>query len=348
MQDPSILNEDEAEALGANYFVDRRRGSFSVGIARLYFTAPQSAFITPTNACFTASGLRFLPTENQSISAQTMTLQTEGGLYYFDVVVRAESPGKAYDISTDDGLVGIEGVPSVVKVVNKNSFEEGADRETVEEYFERAENSLSERSLVTGRGINAKLLDTFENIRSIAVIGHGDPEMERDVVTGAGELVTYAMFQGETVADEDSVYLTGIYNDGVPTNDDFVSGAVQAGDIVAYYTTDGSDYILEWEVEEVVAADELRMTLPIPGAVPTDTILLLKRPSHTLRISDIPGGILEPDTVNGEIEIAGDSVHIGGALDIFVRAGFPQERSTTLEAIRTWRALARTRTSLSM
>jgi len=159
--DPTVLNEREADNLGANFFVRRRVGGVAVGIARLYFSAPQSALITPNNIVFDAGGHRFIPVENQSITSDSMLFNSEDNLFFFDIVVRAESEGDGYNIPVNT-LTGIEEAPSVVKVTNKNPFEEGAQKETTEQFLERVENSLTEKSLVTFRGINARLLDTFD------------------------------------------------------------------------------------------------------------------------------------------------------------------------------------------
>ena len=93
-----VLNEREADALGANFFVRRRPGGLSVGVARLYFAAPQAAIVTPNNAVCDGSGQRFFPVENQAITADNMLFNVEDNLYYMDIVVRAEEEGSSYNI----------------------------------------------------------------------------------------------------------------------------------------------------------------------------------------------------------------------------------------------------------
>src|SRR5262249_3211550 len=87
--DPRVLNAREADSWGANFLVLRRPGAFAVGPARLFFSNPQFALITPVNGVFTNTGLRFLPVENQSISAENMLFNTDGNLFFFDVATRA-------------------------------------------------------------------------------------------------------------------------------------------------------------------------------------------------------------------------------------------------------------------
>jgi hypothetical protein len=260
-----------------------------------------------------------------------MQLQTEGGLYYFDISVRAEFQGSEYDISVDDGIVGIEGVPSAVKVLNKNAFEEGDDREETVDFAERVENSLSEKSLVTARGINSRLLDVFDNVRYISVIGHGDPEMERDILKGTQRSPVLA-FDGSGTAGSDTIALNDMY--GV-ANATFNTYGVAVGDQLQFFRAAPTPAIEDYTITEVndysvkVEPDLLDNITTFNGfsVIATTT-------EAALTLSDIPGGIVDPITPYGEVEVANDEVHIGGVLDVFVRAGFPQQRSTTLEAIR--------------
>ena len=69
LANPELLADSEADALVANMFVSRSTGGLSVGTVRLYFNAPVALNISVGNVCYTAAGLRFLPTTLQSISA---------------------------------------------------------------------------------------------------------------------------------------------------------------------------------------------------------------------------------------------------------------------------------------
>src|SRR6185369_3264251 len=166
LADAGTLTEAEADNLGANFFVQRKLGGFAVGIARLYYSAPQGAIVTPNNAVFDGSGHRFFPVENQAISVNNMLFNVENNLYFFDIVVRAEAEGKDYNIDPNS-LTGIEELPSVVKVTNKGKFEEGDTKEDTVAFIARVQNSLTEKSLVTFRGINARLIEVFQNIKLV-------------------------------------------------------------------------------------------------------------------------------------------------------------------------------------
>jgi hypothetical protein len=338
LANPAVLNEREADNLGANFFARRQLGGFSVGIARLFYSAPQFALITPSNPVFTAEGLRFFPVENQAITADRMLFNTEDNLFFFDIVVRAESQGSNFNIDPNL-LVGIEGVPAVVKVVNKREFEEGDDKESTEAFIERVENSLTEKSLVTVRGINARLTDVFEQIRLIQVIGFGDPEMSRDIITGTSQSQDYAWFTATTPSTGGSgtpqidldLSGSGFIVNGNPAHDDFVAIGIQVGDIITFIDR-SLQLTAEFTVTDVVGGTELRVTPNITDNL-AQSFFSVRRADGLIAISDIPGGILNPTTPAGEIEIKDGEIHIGGALDVFVRAGEPQERDITLEGI---------------
>jgi hypothetical protein len=332
--DPTSLNEREADNLGANYFVRRRQGGVSVGVARLYYSAPQGATVTPNNAVYDSSGHRFYPVENQSISSSNMLFNVEDNLFYFDVIVRAETEGTAYNLAPN-ALIGIEELASVVKVANKAQFEEGADKETTEAYLSRVESSLTEKSLVTFRGINARLTDVFNTIRLIQVIGYGDPEMQRDILTGeSDEPAPYAVFLGDVTLAGPQIDLSTPTNailtiTGVLKNT-FLEAGVAVGDSVVY--TDVSTGSVTKHTVTAVTTSALQVTPDVAGSIASGNFFLAKAQA-SITISDIPGGILEPTTLAGEIVVNANEVHLGGTVDVFVRAGDPIQREMVLEGV---------------
>lgn len=336
LKDPRVLNDREADFLAANYFERRRLGGFSVGIGRIFFSAPRFALVSPTNALFDGSGHRFFPVENQAISAENMLFQTDGSLFFFDVVIRAEEEGEEYNIGPNE-LVGIENFPSVVKVSNPGALEEGANRETTIEFLERVENALTEKSLVTLRGIRSRITDLFENVRSVSVIGYGDPEMERDVITGSPD-AAYAAARLTATTAASALFLVGanaVINDGVPTNTNFLTVGVAVDDTVDYidFSTGGQS---SFSVVEVISLLEVRVDPAPPDLLSGSEGFFIFRSKNrgSIFLSGIPGGIVQPQTAAGEIIVENNEVHIGGTLDVFVRSGFPQERFINLVAIR--------------
>ena len=236
---PDLLSSAEADALVANLFISRATGSVASGKVRLYFAAPVPVSIGIINIAYTASGLRFIPTSAQSISAEAMLFNQDGGLYYFDVNYIAEAPGSAYNIKAGE-IVGIEHINNAVRVTNLEPFEFGVDEETTEELISRAEMSVTERSLVTARGVYARLKETFPELKYVQVVGFSDPEMQRDIITG-GDLGDILLAGNDGYTDPASdggattQYLSTRYSD-------FGSLFANRGPVYGYYLTSSSRF----------------------------------------------------------------------------------------------------------
>jgi len=229
---PELLAESEADALAANLFVTRATGGLSTGTVRLYFNAPMALNISVGNVCYTADGLRFLPTTLQSITAEAMIFNQSGGLYYFDIQVTAEKAGTDYNVDKGD-IVGITNLNAAVLVENTEDFENGLDAETTQELVDKAETSITERSLVVARGVSARLYDQFEDLVSLQVVGMLEEEMMRDIITG-GDLGPDLLqgVDGYTEDDEDGDALTYSFK---TRYGDFLSVFGSLGDVEAEY-----------------------------------------------------------------------------------------------------------------
>lgn len=341
-RDSSILTKDEADALGANLFAERNRGDFSTGPARLYFAAPQPISVAPANFITSKSGLHFFPSQIQSIRLDEMLLNVEGSLWYFDVNLRAEKPGDEYNIGPDE-LITIANVTAVVRITNKRRFRNGMPEETAVEFIDRAQQELTERSLVTLRGITAVVPKTFPEITRIAVVGFNDPEMQRDVLKGGG-LGTLLAAGGTAagVPDGANKVLTRRVHVDVAdfANDlDFLSiigptEVVPSGYVLTLYQAFGGTppHVRDIEVLSVVDATTLDLKDQVVAQAPGAAYAWALR-RRELTLSDIPGGILFPDGPNGTVTIPDGQVHIGGATDILVRGTNFDSSSFVLAAI---------------
>ena len=177
----SALSEQEMDAILANVFTKRSLGDYARGTARVYFTAPYPAGIDPTITFSTTDGRLFVPEVNTSVSLSEF--QRSGSQYYLDIDVRSTTSATDNNISVGE-LQSVTGLQNVVRVTNLRSFSGGITQETNEEFLERAERSLSERSLNTKRGIETELMNSFSDIVSIDVVGFGESAMQRDILQG--------------------------------------------------------------------------------------------------------------------------------------------------------------------
>jgi len=317
----TLMADDEADALGANFFEDREDGDFSSGSARLYFSAPTTARITTERQITAKNGLAFFPTDNTFINSQQMLFNREGDLYFVDITIRAETAGSEFNIDADS-LISIDGVDGVIRITNKTPFTSGLPRETNEEYLGRIPQTLTEKSLVTKRGVNTRVPDSFgSSVRALQVVGAGETGMDRDVLRGTGEgflhITASCSFFGSWV------FISSIlYKDDGPDNDI----TIQPGDkirLILAFASDSNRTAYEAIVEEIISDDVglatekyvliLDRTLDtLIGTVGSGAVVSVFKPGF-ITISGIPGGIA------ANITVAEDSVHLGGHSDVFVR-----------------------------
>lgn len=322
-RDPTLLTIDEAEALGANLFATRESGEFSRGVVRIYFAQPQSISVSPSNFVTASGGAHFFPTEIQSIRVEEMLLNLEGTLYYFDINVIAEQAGDQYNIAHDQ-VVTIANVASAVRITNKVRFRRGTPDEDAVSFVDRIDQELTERSMVTQRGIIAKTAKEFSEVTRINIIGFNDPEMQRDVLTGGGlgPIVAagtgmLALSDGESatttrrVATAEAVDFTALIG---PT------GKAPPGYVLtlhAAFPLGSLPLVRDLHVRRVVDALTLDLEEQVLSFTATARPWVLRKSELTL--SGIPGGILFPNTADGMVTIPNNQVHIGGTTDIYVR-----------------------------
>jgi len=336
--DPSTLNTDEADAILANTFFTRSAGGFSRGKVRIYFSNPVTQSLGSSNVAYTATGRRYIVSNAQSITSSAMLLNTEGSLYYWDVDYVAEATGKAYDIGPNQ-IIGVTGIAAATKVTNPYKFSGGITEETTTEIIARASESIGERSLNTVPGAVAKLFEEFGDLKILQIIGFNDEEMERDVITG-GSLGDVFLFGADMlVADDGDGY--GSYVDSAGAT--FTTSFGPVG-------TDISNYVLTlWEnlsgtmtpVDYQLGLVEGTTQLSINASYTNEARIIAPITIGTywtirkreILLSDIPGGILFPDTNGNELSVEPDQVHVGGCSDYYVNGGTQTEKTMALDVL---------------
>lgn len=352
----SVTNADQmrledAEDLAANFFVTRRQGSRSSGIARVYFRQP--TFVTvPATATFTSSaGLLYYPSTPQFFRPETVAVQRSGDQYYVDVSIIAETEGAEYNIPAGD-LVSVSGVSGASRVTNLFEFGGGSESESASELLQRTQSSLTERSLNTRRGIRARLFSDYPALRNVEIAGYGDPEMQRDKITGGGGMDN--LCSGMCFIVGRYAMLFSMFENKGPTGDRFLreGGVLELNFWKFLYNVPRERAIQRFGVEEVIyasnedlvdiptvylikldAAPDVAIPAPstLPGVLPG--VFFTAYTKAVLTISGIPGGITNPDA-EGRILIEDDSVHIGGHYDVYLRPSSSNSTSTTLEISR--------------
>ena len=339
------MREADADALAANFFVTRRSGNYAYGIVRVYYANPMQVYIPSTVQFSTSSGLNFRPSSAQTFPAATLLLQRSGSYYYVDVSVVAEAPGQSYNIAAGT-LTSVTNLTGYIKFTNLFAFSGGTPRETNLELLSRVRTSLTERSLNTRRGIITRIQAQFPTVRAVEVVGYGDPEMQRDVITGTSD--GHVVAAGTCFIVGQFCLLLSQFEDRGREG----TTKVKVGDVVALnywnllYSLPQNERNEEFTVREIVF--DSRETLPdipsillfrlsappspesstlgmLPGMLPG--VFCVVRSDARITISDIPGGIQQPLDTNNTIEIADNQVHIGGHYDVWVRDSVDQSNT---------------------
>ena len=330
--DPASLTLDEADSLGANFFSERRKGRLAKGPGRLNFAQPQNVTVSPVNFVTSRGGLHFFPTEVQSIRTAEMLLNVDtDGTYYFDVNFIAEQAGTEYNIGPNE-LVSIANVPAAVRVRNLRRFSFGEEEEDAETYVGRLQQELNERSLVTLRGIAAKILNSFPEVNRLNVVGFNDPEMKRDVLKGGGlGDIKSSGLAGISIADGEGAAFTRRF---YTTEENFQNliGADASGWVLTVFGAFGAVIaVKDISVRRVVSANSI--DLEDQSLINGSMNLRWTLRKRELTLSDIPGGILFPDTATGTVTVPDDQVHIGGAYDVHVRGSDFEESTLAITSI---------------
>lgn len=333
-KDSAALTLDEADALGANYYSNRRTGDYARGVSRIYFNSPQDVTISQVNYLTTRRGLHFFPRTIQSIRAEEMILNydQEYSLYFFDINAIAEKPGTGYNIEPGE-MFSIANVAAAVRVDNTRRFQFGDSEETAEEFIYRIQQELSERSMVTLRGIASKLLENFPEVSRLNVVGMNDPEMMRDILEGGGLGVIVAHgIAGAVVHDGEGQDFSRRFYTAEADFTALITSAATSW-VLTVFEAFGSSVIKarDMDVSGVHSTNELDLDeqLMVPGSVDCRWTLRKKE----LTLSAIPGGILFPDTANGTISIPDGVVHVGGAYDVHVRGSSFDEATLVIESV---------------
>lgn len=307
------ISDADVDALAANWLVSRDLGAYSTCRARLVFPTPTSVRVDTNNLLYTSSGLVFRPDGTYVVSAGGMRdNELTDGSYYLDITVISSEPGAQYNVGVG-AIVGITGVSSVSSVSNTTPASGGRDRESNDVMVRtRLPQAVSERSLVTARGIRARLISSFPDLLGITVIGFGDPEMTRDlaVAEGDGPLV----LSGFAFLHPQSMRIIISYADG--------AASINAGDTVklAIPPIAGDPSDLESVVTLLVTDVELEKS-PISIIPRTYTTIC----TVTGSLPALDGewiasyiSVHRPAIVHVNGEEVSASTHLGGNTDIYV------------------------------
>lgn len=346
LRDLRVHTVESISDIAANFGVLLSEGSYARGTVRLYYNGPCDDRINPETYMETATGLRFYAIGVQSITTSQMTFNMEGDLYYWDARVVAEKPGTAYNVAAN-AVIRAPTLSRVVRVVNPSKMSGGSMGATVENIASQLEKYPTTRQIGTKRGVSALILDQYSGVRTIEVSGMGDLDMQRDIIRGGElkpEVASYPTsgyqasgWNGVGVPDGTRRYTTTWFEDTTSPGVDFVDlfGAAPA-------PVDGYYLMLCWVGKTSGVgwtASKIMRTLSGTRLVIEDSVIPVNvSPLRwavfpaSLTLSDIPGGILWPQTPDGEISIRSDVIHSGGCTDVHLLGSDVESTSVDLRA----------------
>lgn len=188
--------EETADKILSNFFITRKAGENSVVRARLYFAfpgnRPQSLQIPSTAYFSTDNERKFYPQASMTVDPPTntpvpgvtyMQYDSAEDLWYADLSLISEAPSEDYSLEEGDLIYFTIFSPYFIKGTVLYLEKAAVAREKNTEMVVRAPTAISTRNLINDPSVEARLHDTFDYVRDILVVGHGDKEMYRDQVT---------------------------------------------------------------------------------------------------------------------------------------------------------------------
>lgn len=175
--------EETVDSILSNFFLVRKEGSNSIVRARMYFAIRKDVTISSSFYFSTNNEQFFYPVETTSVSATDLLLDSTKDLYYFDVDLKSEEPGEAYNISEGELLYFSIFDPFFVGSDILFLKQQSIPRESNTSFVDRANTAVSTRNLINSPSIDARIQETFNLFSNITSVGMGEPEMVRDLVT---------------------------------------------------------------------------------------------------------------------------------------------------------------------
>jgi hypothetical protein len=180
--DLSTVDESVMEAQLNNFIITRKDGSTSSGIIKISVLTDKE-YIVPVGTVFlTEDETEFSPTEDLVVPAGS--LLSDGETSFFLVNVTSNSVTST--IVAQDTVFTLNSLSFIDNAVSGIAayadFSQGRAQETIEEFRDRATESITVRDLVTKKSINAVLKEEFAEVLDVVTSGYGDLEMLRDLI----------------------------------------------------------------------------------------------------------------------------------------------------------------------
>lgn len=277
--------DDNADAILANLLVSRAPGRFTRGPVTCKFSRQVDTRVPRNARFFKGTSLVYYPDYGTDLilaaSDMRPVLGQDGRVLHYaaSVNVIAARTGVAYDAEPGPFDAVDQFTPFLVGAENESRLTGGLDVQSTADLIETAAGALSTRSLGTERS-NGVVLGRELAVERTITVGHGDPEMVRDVLQSTvgrlhlgGAVDLYVRTPLRSVTVRKTVGASSPRPDGraVVFRDSaasFVSAGVRPGDVL-YVRSGIPEAPIQYTVR-VVRATELEVSIRTPFRLATD------------------------------------------------------------------------------
>jgi len=281
--------DDMADAILANLLVSRAPGRFTRGPITCKFSRQIDQRVPRNARFFKGTSLVYYPDYASDLILGASDLRPVLGpdgrvLYYAGTVnVVAARTGAAYDAEPGPFDAVDTFSPYFLGAENPNRLTGGLDVQTTSDLIETAAGALSTRSLGNERANGTVLANALAVERTVTV-GHGDPEMVRDVLEtsngrlhlgGACDLYVRMPLRAVTVRKTVGALFprpdgrAAIFRDSAPpSGGSFLDAGVSVGDVL-YVRSGIPEAPIQYTIR-AVRAYEVEVSLRTPFSVATD------------------------------------------------------------------------------
>lgn len=285
----SVDVDDMADAILANLLVSRAPGRFTRGPITCRFSRQVDQRVPRNARFFKGTSLVYYPdyATDLILSATDLrpVLGPDGRVLYYAATVNivAARTGSTYDVEPGPFDAVDPFSPFLLGAENVARLTGGLDVQTTSNLIETAAGALSTRSLGNERSNGTVLTNTLGVERTLTV-GHGDPEMVRDVLEstvgrlhlgGACDLYVRLPLRSVTVRKTVGASATrpdgraAVFRDSAPpSGGSFLLAGVAVGDVL-YIKSGIPEAPIQYTVR-AVRAYEVEVSLRTPFRVATD------------------------------------------------------------------------------
>lgn len=193
LADPSELTDDQLNAVAATFLLERKEGTKATGTVKFYFNTPKSVNI-PKGLGLKAGDVPFNTTSDYAITKSQMESNLSDYPYYTTgpVQVIADTEGESGNVDPDTKFVPLGTINATpIKIINQQAFSGGVDTETSEALFNRIKSAIHGKSLAAPLSIQEKIMDNFNDVVDVQVVGAGDLKMIRDLTNAIEDVENY-------------------------------------------------------------------------------------------------------------------------------------------------------------